>query len=124
MQRVTLGVIFFIATAFLFAGWSLFKDPSSELIDRLGSSVILEKHNLHQNLDHIGSGALALHPKKQATLIPDLSRDLLFLAQTSRPDRKPAEGDLLIATRGSHDPLVIPLGQQVFLKREDRKSVV
>lgn len=122
MKRITIGVIFFIATAFLVTGGSLFKDSSAELVDRLGSSVILEKHNLHQNLDNIGSGALALHPKKQATLIPDLSRDLVFLAQTSRPDRKPAEGDLLIATRGSQDSLVIPLGQQVFLKREDREN--
>lgn len=68
------------------------------------------------NYDSIGSGVLSLTPRRNSSLIPDLSRDIVFLAKSSRPDMNLKDGSFLIKTRGGADSVVVAPGEQVFLE--------
>ncbi|NDD58861.1 MAG: hypothetical protein EBZ47_06380, partial [Chlamydiae bacterium] len=47
---------------------------------------------------------------------PDLSKEIILLAKSSRPDSDSKDKILLLSTRGSTEPLKISSGQQVFLE--------
>ena len=121
LHRVTHIVVWLIGGTILYGGWSLCTDPY--LVSTNPAPIkSLENKPIPWSLEDIGKGALSLYPKKKPTLIPDLSKDLMFLAKSSRPDRPASEGNLLFSTRGTSEPIVISQGQQVFLEEDLKKS--
>ena len=70
-------------------------------------------------LEDLGKGALSLHPLKKSSLVPDLSREILVLARSTRPDCNPGEESFLISTKSSPQSRVVAPGEQLFLERLD-----
>jgi len=73
-------------------------------------------------LDEIGKGVLSLNPMRKSSLVPDLSREILVLARSSRPDCDPRERTLLLSTKSSSEQRIVTLGEQIFLSCHKKKD--
>lgn len=74
------------------------------------------------HLEEIGKGVLALHPPKKSSLVPDLSREIIVLARSSRPDCDPKESTLLLSTKSGNEKRIVAPGEQIFLKCHKNKE--
>jgi len=103
----------------LVAGFVLLFGHRSELISE-GPAASHIKEELH--LEELGKGALSLHPLKKSSLVPDLSREILVLARSSRPDCDPGEGAFLLSTKSNSQSRVVAPGEQIFLECQNNGS--
>lgn len=69
------------------------------------------------SLEALGSGPLALHHTRGAGFVPDLARELIVLARSSKPAMSSSSASILVSTKGSSQHKVIHSGEQVFLEQ-------
>ncbi len=67
-------------------------------------------------LEEIGKGPLSLYPMRRSSTVPDLSREIIVLAKSSRPDTAPGQEVLLLTTRGNSQQKTVSSGEQIFLE--------
>lgn len=92
--------------------------------EKMDSPVFLSMSNPDEEikLDEIGKGVLSLNPMRKSSLVPDLSREILVLARSSRPDCDPKDRILLLSTKSNSEQRTVTLGEQIFLSCNKKKD--
>jgi hypothetical protein len=115
------GVLASVAMC-LFIGWISWLRDKSQCSLQTTEVKAREIRDCSIPYNQIGSGALSLTPRRNSSLIPDLSREIIFIAKSSRPDIDSADGNFLIKVKGSSKPRVVAAGEKVFLDCDNRKE--
>lgn len=108
-----------VALVCLFGTWSLLPEREK---DAPPIFLSMSRPDVEVHLDEIGKGVLSLNPMKKSSLVPDLSREILVLARSSRPDCDAKEGAILLSTKSSSEQRIVTLGEQIFLACHKNKD--
>lgn len=120
LQKARLYVWALAGCACLGGIWIFFQGERLQLSHQ--ATIENFSHDKELHLEEIGRGALALHPPKRSSLVPDLSREIIVLARSSRPDCDPKESTLLLSTKSGNEKRIVAPGEQIFLKCHKNKD--
>lgn len=113
--------VWMACAAFLALSPLIFFIPDRSSRAETAGSVIFTEQDVI-SLDDIGRGPLALHPSLGPSLLPDLGKEIIILARSSKPGMHPSSASVLVSTRGSLDKRTIYSGEQVFVQQTKTES--
>ena len=118
---IAAGSSFLLAVFFFFYPFDFHQEIHDRIKDTKGAIS-------SYRLEEIGKGPLSLYPMRRSSSVPDLSREIIVLAKSSRPDTAPGQEVLLLTTKGNSHQKTVSSGEQIFLEciknKDDEDSYV